>query len=318
MKKPGRIVSFLPSATEMVCSLGLVEKLVGISHECDFPSEIKGKPVVVKSAISVAGMTPGEIDTAVRNHLKMGTSLYEIDEKLLTQLAPDLIIAQDLCQVCAPSGREVTQVLKFLPSRPEVLWLKPNSLEQIFDNLLDVGKATGRLKEAEEIITSGKNQIENIQEATSRLSYRPRVFCVEWIDPIYCSGHWIAEMIELAGGIDKFSRKGIDSVPVCWEEVLDWDPEILIFALCGFSLEKAVQASSRVREYPKWDTLTAVKEKRVYVVDANSYFARPGPRVIEGLDLLVRLIHPLLLNDKTPVTPYRGKKYHSMVWNNHQ
>ena len=196
-----RIVSFLPSATEMLCALGLEDQLVGITHECDYPSSVKGKPIVVCSAVPVETMTQVEIDQAVSERLQNGLSVYQVDEKLLRDVAPDLIVTQDLCQVCAPSGNEVTQALNLLPKKPQILWLTPKSLQQIDDNLREIGEATGRLSQAEKLIATGRTRIESVAARTSSLPVRPRVFCMEWIDPTYCSGHWVPEMVRIAGGV---------------------------------------------------------------------------------------------------------------------
>jgi iron complex transport system substrate-binding protein len=192
MKRSQQIVSFLPSATEIACALGLSDQLVGITHECDYPPEIKGKPVVVRNALPIETMSQWEVDRAVAQRMREGLSLYVVDEKLLQELAPDLILTQDLCQVCAPSGNEVSQALNLLARKPQVLWLTPNSLAQIEANIRDLGGATGRGPEAEELIANGRKRLEKIAAATAGLP-RPRVFCMEWFDPIFCSGHWVPE-----------------------------------------------------------------------------------------------------------------------------
>jgi len=292
MKTSQQIVSFLPSATEIACALGLTDQLVGITHECDYPVEIEGKPVVVRSALPIETMNQREIDVAVAERMLAGHSLYQVDEKLLQELAPDLILTQDLCQVCAPSGTEVSQALNLLPKKPRILWLTPNSLEQIFANVRELGEATGRAKEAEELIATGRARLGKIAAATGSLLHRPRVFCMEWLDPVYCSGHWVPEMVRLAGGVDALSREGADSVRIPWDEVLEWAPEVLIITPCGFDLQKVVEQAPQLFTNPGWSNLPAVREGRVYAVDANSYFARPGPRVVDGTELLAHLIHP--------------------------
>src|SRR5215470_15265970 len=223
-----RIVSFLPSATEMVYALGLGEQLVGITHECDHPPEVRQKPIVVRNALPIERMNQREIDAAVTQRLRDGLGLYHVDEKLLEELAPDLILTQSLCQVCAPSGNEVSQVLKSLSNQPRVLWLTPKSLEEIHDNLRELGNATGRVKEAEELITKGRARLDRLAKATGNLPYKPRVFCMEWLDPVYCSGHWVPQMVKIAGGVDELSREGTDSVRIRWAEVLKWAPEVLV------------------------------------------------------------------------------------------
>src|SRR6266571_3217565 len=294
MSSGARIVSFLPSATEMACALGLGGQLVGITHECDYPPEAQSKPVVVRNVLPIEKMSQPEIDAAVTQRMRDGLSLYQVDEKLLQELAPDIILTQDLCQVCAPSGNEVTQALSLLPKKPQILWLTPKSLEEIFDNLRELGQATGRVKEAEELITSGRARLEKIAAVTRDLSHRPRVFCMEWLDPVYCSGHWMPEMVEIAGGVDALARKGTDSVRIQWNDVVEWKPEVLIITPCGFNLDRVIEQTPQLFAYPGWSELPAVRDDRVYAVDANSYFARPGPRVVDGAELLAHLIHPEL------------------------
>lgn len=291
MKTSQQIVSFLPSATEIACALGLKDQLVGITHECDYPAEIAGKPIVVRSALPIETMTQREIDVAVAERLRAGHSLYQVDEKLLRELAPDLILTQDLCQVCAPSGTEVSQALSLLPKKPRILWLTPNSLEQIFANVRELGDATGCTKEADQLIANGRARLERIAAKTRGLS-KPRVFCMEWLDPVYCSGHWVPEMVRIAGGVDLLGREGRDSVRITWYEVRDLAPEVIIIMPCGFNLEQTISQCHQLFTCEGWFDVPAVRRGRVFAVDANSYFARPGPRVLEGTELLGHLIHP--------------------------
>ena len=300
-----RIVSFLPSATEMACALGLQDQLVGITHECDYPPSVKEKPVVVSSAISMATMTQAEIDSIVSERMRNGQSLYQVDEKLLQELAPDLILTQDLCQVCAPSGNEVTQALTALPRKPEILWLTPKSLAQIAENLRELGEATGRLEKAEELIANGRAILDHVAERARAASTRPRVFCMEWIDPVYCSGHWVPEMVSIAGGVDHLGHEGSDSVRVAWEDVLAWKPEVLVIMPCGFNLHQVLELTPKLCERSGWHELPAVQQGRVYAVDASSYFARPGPRVVEGTELLAHIIHPDIFPWAGPADAYR-------------
>ena len=304
-----QIVSFLPSATEMACALGLTEQLVGITHECDYPPEVKGKAIVVRKALPIETMSQHEIDVAVSERMREGRSLYEIDEKLLQELAPDLILTQDLCQVCAPSGNEVSQALNLLPKKPQILWLTPNSLEEIFANLRELGEATGHSKNAQELIAEGRRRLRKIEAVTRNLSVRPRVFCMEWLDPVYCSGHWVPEMVRIAGGQDALSQEGADSVRVPWDEVVEWKPEVLIITPCGFDLEQTIEQSRQLFTYARWSTIPAVRNGRVYAVDANSYFARPGPRVVDGTELLAHLIHPKLFSWTGSKTAYQRLEF---------
>lgn len=292
----------------MACTLGLSDQLVGITHECDYPATVMGKPVVVRNALPIETMNQREIDVAVAQRMRDGLSLYEVDEELLRELAPDLILTQDLCQVCAPSGNEVSQALRLLPKRPQILWLTPNSLEQIFENVRELGAATGRTQCAEELIAAGGAKLESIAAATRNLP-RPRVFCMEWLDPVYGSGHWVPEMVKLAGGVDSLSHEGSDSVRIDWNQVLEWQPEVLIITPCGFNLEQVVEQAGQLPDYPGWFDIPAVQQGRVYAVDANSYFARPGPRVVDGTELLAHLIHPDVFAWRGPTSAYRRLEF---------
>jgi iron complex transport system substrate-binding protein len=300
-----KIVSFLPSATEMVCLLGLTDQLVGITHECDYPAAIRQKPVVVRNALDLEKLSRADIDKAVNERLSAGQSLYRVDEELLRRLSPDLLLTQNLCEVCAPSGNEVSQVLNSLPKKPDILWMTPKSLAQIFDNIRDLGAATGRSTEAQTFIAAAQARLNQIAARARSASTRPRVFCMEWIDPVYCSGHWVPEMVELAGGEDRLGRKGTDSVRIDWAEVVNWDPEVLVVSPCGFHLDKSARQAKQLASYPGWSELSAVRQGAVYAVDASSYFARPGPRIVDGVELLAHLIHPELFDWKGPSTAYQ-------------
>lgn len=289
--KQRRIISLLPAATEMIYALGLQDQLVGVSNECDYPPQAKSKPVVVRPALPLEKMSLREIDAAVSERLRQGLSLYEVDETLLAKLQADLIVTQNLCQVCAPSGNEMTIAVRSLQPAPKVIYLTPHSLEEIFQNIVELGEATERQAAAAAIVAQARARLHTIAERS--LSPLPvRVFFMEWADPIYCGGHWIPEMIELAGGLDPISRKGTDSVRVDWIEVLHWKPEVLVFSPCGFHVDAAREQLTILQQLPHWAELPAVKSGRVYAVDANAYFARPGPRVVDGAELLAHLIHP--------------------------
>jgi iron complex transport system substrate-binding protein len=299
-----RIVSFLPSGTELACSLGLMDQLVGISHECDFPPNIRGKPVVVHSALALDKMGLGEIDAAVAERLRAGASLYEVDENLLRELSPTHILTQNLCQVCAPAGNEVTRALSALTTKPEVLWMSPHSIEDIHNDLRHLARRTGRLKEAERRIASDHARLQRVAECVSRASRRPRVFCAEWIDPIYCCGHWVPELVEIAGGTEVLGRKWADSVRVKWEDIAAANPDMLIVMPCGFDLAESTAQAKLLFESPECAALPAVQQDRVYAVDA-AYFSRPSLRVIDGTELLAHLLHPELFLWTGPSNAFR-------------
>ncbi|HKC16584.1 MAG TPA: cobalamin-binding protein [Steroidobacteraceae bacterium] len=300
-----RIVSFLPSATEMVCALGLGDRLMGITHECDYPPEVKGKPIVVHPVLPVERMSQSEIDVAVTQRLRDGLSLYQVNERLIRDIAPNLILTQDLCQVCAPSGDDVSQLLATLAIKPRILSMTPKSLDGIFSNLQELGEATGLSSCAQELVSAGRARLARIAARTRQISHRPRVFCMEWMDPLYCSGHWIPEMVELAGGTDELGHRGTDSVRIAWDDVLRSAPEVLVVMPCGFGLEKAATQLCVLFSRPGWFELPAVRAGRVYAVDANAFFARPGPRVVDGTELLAHLLHPTVFDWTGPANAFR-------------
>jgi len=285
----------------MACALGLGDSIVGITHECDFPPEVKYKPVVVRAVLPLEKMSQGEIDRAVAARIAAGQSLYEIDEQLLRDLAPDLILTQNLCQVCAPSGNEVSQVIKALPKTPQILWLTPQSLNEILDNVRELGAATDRTSEADALINNCQNRLKTLAQRTEGVR-KPKVFCMEWLDPVYASGHWVPELVKIAGGIDELGRERGESVRISWDEIAAWAPEVLVIMPCGFNLEQIMKeiwsSFGRKTSSPFFD-LPAASNNRVYAVDANSFFARPGPRVVEGAELLAELIHPELFDPST-------------------
>jgi iron complex transport system substrate-binding protein len=288
-----RLVSLLPSATEMACALGLADRLFGVTHCCDYPPGIRGKPLVVHGNIPVDELSLSEIDQAVSAALGRGESLYQVDEQLLRELAPTHILTQDLCQVCAPAGNEVTRALKALPHKPQVLWMSPHSIADIEGNLLELGQATGRKAQAEHLIATGRERLGRIAERVKRATHRPRVFCAEWVDPLFCAGHWTPEMVEIAGGFDVLGRKWADSVRVTWDAVREAAPEMIILMPCGYNLASAKAQAAWLFQQPGWAELPAVRDNRLFAVDAG-YFSRPGPRVVDGTELLAHLLHPEL------------------------
>ena len=304
-----KIVSFLPSSTEMVYSLGLGDQLVGVTHECDYPDAVKKKSVVVQSAFDRRGLSPKQIDEVVSRTLKTGQSLYVVDEALLREMAPDLILTQDLCQVCAPSGNEVGRVIKLLPKRPRIVWLSPHSVSDIFKNLKEVGEVTGKEREANRLVNGLQRRMKSIQDRIRAVKNRPRVFCMEWLSPPFNAGHWMPELVEIAGGIDELGEKGRDSKRVSWEQILDYAPEVLILCPCGYDTTGTLKQVHHLTRYPDWDQLPAVKTGKVYAVDANSYFARPGPRIVDGLEILAALIHPEKISWKGSRQAYRPLRF---------
>ena len=290
------IVSFLPSATEMVYALGLGAELRAVSHECDYPPDAKTKPVVVRLATDLTGLSPRQIDERVSRQLHERGTLYEVDEAILQAARPDLLLTQDLCQVCAPSGTEVSRALAALRPPPEVLWMSPRSIEGILENLCDLGDRTGRSEDARRLVQEIRTDLESLRVRTAQGLSRPRVLVMEWADPLFCAGHWVAEMTDIAGGVDGLARRGEDSARISWTEVRRWAPEVLVVAPCGYHLSRAAAEARRLTSLPGWDDLPAVRQGRVYAIDADSYISRPGPRIAQGARILAHLFHPDLFD----------------------
>jgi iron complex transport system substrate-binding protein len=287
-----KIVSFLPAATEMAYALGLGPEVGAVSHECDYPADAKTKPVVVHLAVNLAGLSPREIDERVSRQLHEKGTLYEVDEAILQAVHPDLLLTQNLCQVCAPSGTEVTRALAALKPPPEVLWMTPKSLDGIMENITDLGSRADRENAASHLVASLRAQLTSLRAQTARGLSRPRVFCMEWADPVFCAGHWVPEMVDAAGGVDGLAKRGVDSTRIPWEEVRRWAPEVIVVAPCGYHLPRALEEAARLKDLPGWESLPAVRSGRVFAVDADSYISRPGPRIVQGAQLLAHLLHP--------------------------
>jgi iron complex transport system substrate-binding protein len=285
-----RICSLLPGATEIVFALGLDDQIVGVTHECDHPADAKNKPVMVRSAIDSARMSSREIDEKVTEILRAGKGLYSIDEQAFLDAAPDLILTQGLCDVCALDYNNVVKAAELLAKTPRILSLNPHSLTDILDDIRRIGEATGRSTDAASLVGDLTARIERIGYGAP--SYRPRVVCLEWFEPLYTAGHWVPEMVALAGGQDVLGRPGEPSAKVEWDRVVDARPEVLLLMPCGFDTRRAVKESAPLRALPGWNDLPAVKSGNVYALNGNAYFSRPGPRLINGLEILAHVIHP--------------------------
>ena len=286
-----RIVSLLPSATEILFALGLGEQVVGVSHECDYPPAARAKPVVIHSRIHKDTM-PLEIDRLVRQFTARGESVYSVDAEALRRLAPDLIVTQNLCSVCAASPEDLAAVLATFDYRPEVLSLDPLDLGDVWRDILWVGDETMRGHEAEQLLEFIGARLAAVESEIAQTVCRPRVAFLEWLQPIYVGGHWIPEMIELAGGRDIFGKLRTPSFSLPAENVITAQPEVLVIAPCGYYADQA-RAEYRSITFPlEWHEMPAVRNKQIYYVDANAYFSRPGPRLITGIEILAKLFHP--------------------------
>jgi iron complex transport system substrate-binding protein len=295
-----RICSFLPGATEILFSLGLGDQIVGVTHECDYPPEAKNKPVIVRCRIDANGATGLEIDRQVREALARGQSLYTIDAVALAKAAPDIILTQALCDVCALDYGEVVKTAHSLPHPPKVLSLDPHSLDDVVDDIARVGKATEREREAAALVSLLQSRIAAVSRHAAHATSRPRVACLEWFDPLYAAGHWVPEMVTLAGGRDILGRIKEPSAKFEWEQLLELEPEIIILMACGFDLGRTRSEAKLLTRLAGWNELPAVRMGGVFAVDGSSYFSRPGPRLVDGLEFLAQIIHPELFSGRAP------------------
>ncbi|MGH9735043.1 MAG: cobalamin-binding protein [Candidatus Acidiferrales bacterium] len=288
-----RIVSLLPSATEILFALGLGDSVVGVTHECDFPPEAAKKPALIRPRVDPAA-APAEIDRQVSDVVQRGESVYAVDAELLASLAPDLIVTQDLCHVCAASPDDLATALTRLPKQPRVLSLAPHSLADVWDDIRRLGEATGRKREGQALAMTLQQRVAAIemkatQMKTAQHAPRPRVVCLEWLDPFYVAGHWVPEMVAKAGGDDVLGRAGQPSFRVSAEQVAESAADVIIVMPCGYNLARAARESKELGFPQGWSTLPAIREKRVFAVDANSHFSRPGPRLADGVAVLATI-----------------------------
>ncbi|HEX6262271.1 MAG TPA: ABC transporter substrate-binding protein [Actinomycetota bacterium] len=287
-----KIVSLLPSATEIVYALGLGDDLAAVTYECDYPPEAQEKPVVIETALPTdRPLSAGEIDAEVRAHMEQQAPIYKLDTDLIRQIDPDLILAQDICRVCAVPSGHVQEALASLGSTAQVISLDPPDLEGIMEGILEVGKATGTEERGAELVAGMRERIERVKAAGARLP-RIRTLALEWMDPPFVGGHWIPQMVELASGITLLGEQGQPSRQVTWRAIADAQPEVLVHMPCGYYLEEAEAEAQRLYEVPELRETTAVQAEAVVAVDATAYFSRPGPRIVDGLEILAWCIHP--------------------------
>jgi iron complex transport system substrate-binding protein len=287
-----RIVSLLPAATEIAGALGLMEYVVGVSHECDFPAAANSRPRVTHCPVHNAGLTSKEVDEWVRSALRDNGTIYTIDETLLRKLRPDVILTQKLCDVCAVGYGTVARLAETLPGPPQIVNLEPSNLSDVFDNIRKVGEACGVTERTEEVIARLSSRVEAVRDRAAAIDQRPRCFLMEWVDPPFCSGHWGPELVEIAGGHDPLGRKHQASTQIHWQAVLDARPEIIVLALCGYDVDLARRDYELLRGFPDFDSLPAARTGEIYLVNASAYFARPGPRIVDSLEILAGIMHP--------------------------
>ena len=289
-----KICSLLPSSTEIVFALGLGESLVGVTHECDFPSEADSIPSVTSSVVNGESMTGRQIHDAITGLVHGGSSIYNLDRELLDEASPDLILTQELCDVCAVSYKQVEAAASMLQCDTRVVSLEPNTLDQILDTIRIVGELAGVESQAKSVVSSLRARIDRVGEIAARAQQKPRVLCMEWIDPVFIGGHWVPEMVALAGGEDGLGIAGKPSFQVDWPRIAEYNPDLIVIMPCGFSAGQALKELEQTVLPDEWYGLDAVARGEVYVVDGSSYFNRPGPRIVDGLEILAQIFHPEL------------------------
>ncbi len=291
-----RIVSLLPAATEILFAVGAGDSVMGVTHECDFPAEAAKRPSLIRPRVDSAAL-PAEIERQVRELVGRRENIYALDAELLLRLEPDLIVTQDLCDVCAVSANDLGAAVSRFPAekRPRVFSFTPRTLDEVWKGVREIGEAAGRASEGKALAEWLALEVAPARQAAAESVPRPKVLCLEWFDPPYCAGHWIPEMVRIAGGVDVLGREARPSVPIRWEDIISARPEIIVLMSCGYKAERNASLWRSTKLPPGWDEIPAVRNDRVFAVDANAYFSRPGPRLSEGVALLATLLHPTRL-----------------------
>jgi iron complex transport system substrate-binding protein len=262
----------------------------GVTHECKYPRQARKKPLVIRSSFDSESMSGSEIDATVVKLLQAGKDIYIVDDARLKKANPDLIVAQGLCEVCSPFTKEINRAVGILGGRPEVLVLDPHDLDDILKSIMDVAEKIGRVQQGRRLVASLQRRIDNVRNL--KIKARPKVLCVEWLDPLFTAGHWVPQMVEYAGGINGISTAGEPSRRMSINEAAEFDPDIIVLMPCGFSVARTIKELGPLASDEKWKALRAVREGGVYAVDAGAYFSKPGPRTIVGLEILAKILHP--------------------------
>lgn len=306
-----RIVSFLPSSTEILYEIGAGSQIVGVTHECKYPDDAKRKPRVINSSFDAGKMNSKEIDEKIVELMQSGRDIYVIDDQKLREVKPDLIIAQGICEVCAPFTNEINRATSVLGYKPDILVLDPHDLDDILVSIMDVAERVDRVKEGRKLVVSLQSHIDNIRMRVGRRRRirsgsnslannnikQPKVLCIEWIDPFFTAGHWIPQMIEIAGGINGLSSRGQPSHRIYIDEIIKFNPDKIILMPCGFDIDRTLTEAKTLEINDKWKSLRAVQDNEVYAVNAGAYFSKPGPRTITGLEVLAKIIDPESFGD---------------------
>lgn len=285
-----RIVSFLPSATETLYQLGAGSQVVGVTHECRFPAQARKKLRVIRPSFDPSRMTGRQIDSKMVELMRSGSDIYVVEDKVLKKANPDLIVAQGLCEVCSPFTKEINRAVSILGGQPDVLVLDPHDLDDILVSIMDVAEKIGRVRQGSRLVASLQRRIDAVR--SMKIKDRPRVLCIEWLDPLFTAGHWVPQMVEMAGGVNGISTAGEPSRRMEIDEALQFDPDIIVLMPCGFEIPRTLKELPALACNEKWKSLRAVKNNNVYAVNANAYFSKPGPRTVAGLEILAKILHP--------------------------
>lgn len=300
-----RICSLLPSGTEILYGLGLEDQIVAVSDDCDYPPDVRQKPIISKSVLSGKNYSSRQIHNLVESHQHKGLSIYDIDEGYLKKVKPDLILTQELCQVCAIPYSQVLKAAKVLDQGPKVVSLEPRTLEDVLDNVLLVGKLTGTQRRAEHFVSGLRKRIDFVKSKAQSVRNRPKVLNLEWIDPPMAGGHWVPQMVQIAGGRDEMVMVGEWTVNLSWSRVVDYRPEVIVVMPCSYTLQESLSEGRTLDKVPGWKGIPAVREGKVYAVNAGWYFSRSGPGLVSGLEIMAEILHPELFKGLAPSGSYK-------------
>jgi iron complex transport system substrate-binding protein len=310
-----RIVSFLPSATEILYEIGAGSQIIGVTHECNYPKEAKLKPRIINSAFDPSKMSSKEIDEKIIELCSNEKDIYIINDNFLKELRPDIIVAQGICEVCSPFTKEINRAISILGYNPEVVILDPNNISDILDNISEIAQKVEKIKEGQELVRTLEDRINKIRKITEvkNTGNLPRILCLEWLDPFFTAGHWVPEMVEIAGGINGLSTPKEQSRRTSIEEIKKFDADKIILMPCGFNIDRTIKeyknSSTILNKNQEWNNLRAIKNNELYVVDAGSYFSKPGPRIIIGIEILAKIISP----NKFEHTTIPGNSYSKLI-----
>lgn len=289
----------MPSATEILYEIGVDSQIVGVTHECNYPEAAQSKPRVINSSFDASTMSSKEIDDKIVELFSNGKDLYIINEEILKELKPDLIVAQGICEVCSPFSKEINRAISILGYNPKLIILNPRNISEILDNIIEIATNIGKINEGKNLVKLLEEKVTRIKKIvelkTTKKDDLPKILCLEWIDPFFTAGHWVPEMVEIAGGINGLSKSKEQSRRASLEEIKIFDPDKIILMPCGFNIDRTIKEyknTTTSNNNQEWNNLRAIKNNQLYVVDAGSYFSKPGPRTITGIEILAKIISP--------------------------